>query len=207
VVEDLDHSVGRVVDSLRELGLEEKTLVLVTSDNGPWFQGSPGPHRGRKSDLFEGGFAVPFIAHWPGVLPAGAVRGEMCMGIDIFPTVLALAGIPLPEDRQIDGRDILPLLRDGAPSPHDTLAFYWAGTLGAVRDARFKYHIRRPIPVGYGLAPITVQLPMGPWLFDLRHDDHESYDVSTRYPGVVDRLARDVADRIEADRRNPFGFR
>ncbi len=207
VVEDLDRSVGQVMEALRRAGVERRTLVIVTSDNGPWFQGSPGLHRGRKTHLFDGGFAVPFIAHWPGTLPAGAVRDEMAMGIDVFPTVLALAGLPLPGDREIDGRDILPLLRDGAPSPHESLFFYWTDTLGAVRSGNLKYHIRRPVSVGYAPVPIGVGLPKGPWLFDLGLDSDESYDVSHNRPEDFQRLARMLADRRELDQSNPRGFR
>jgi uncharacterized sulfatase len=207
VVEDLDRSVGRILEALRSFGIEAKTLVLVTSDNGPWFQGSPGRHRGRKTDLFDGGFSVPFLAWWPGTLPAGAVRSQMTMGIDVFPSVLSLAGIPLPEDRVIDGRDMLPLLREGAPSPHEALFFYWNRTLGAVRAGRFKYHIRRPILAGYGLAPVTIQLPLGPWLFDLKNDPDESYDIGQRHPEVMERMARLLAARVAADEENPRGFR
>ena len=135
------------------------------------------------------------------------VRSQMAMGIDVFPTVLSLAGIPLPEDRMIDGRDMLPLLRDGAPSSHEALSFYWNRTLGAVRAGRFKYHIRRPILAGYGLAPITVQIPLGPWLFDLRNDPDESYDVAHQHPEVMERLTSVLASRVAADEENPRGFR
>jgi len=206
VVEDLDRSVGRVVDALRAHDLQGDTLILITSDNGPWFQGSPGPHRGRKTGLFDGGFAVPFIAAYEGVLPAGAVRSEMAMGIDVFPTVLGLAGIEPPGDRIIDGRDLMPLLRDGAPSPHEALYFYWASTLGAVRSGSWKYQIRRPLSVGYAPVPVGVKIPMGPWLFDLEGDGNESYDVSERHPEIRDRLAQLIAQRQEADGVDPRGF-
>jgi uncharacterized sulfatase len=207
VVEDLDRSLGRIVGALEQWGLLERTLIAVTSDNGPWFQGSPGRHRGRKMDLFDGGFKVPFIASWPGTLPAGETRHQMAMGIDLFPTVLALAGIPLPRDRIIDGRDLLAMLRDDAPSPHDALFFYWDRTLGAVRAGRYKYHIRRPIPIGYGLAPVSLQVARGPWLFDVREDRDESYDLSLRHPDVRERLAALLEAQVGADAANPRGFR
>ncbi|MFP8880069.1 MAG: sulfatase [Myxococcota bacterium] len=206
VVADLDRSVGRVLDALARAGIEEQTLVVVTSDNGPWFQGSPGQRRGRKTDLFDGGFGVPFIARWPGTLPAGVVRSEMAMGIDVFPTVLSLAGIDLPGDRIIDGLDMLPMLRDGDRSAHEALYFYWAQTLGAVRSGNFKYHDRRPIPVGYAPAPLMLQIPMGPWLFDLSRDPDESYDVIDRHPDLAARLAALLGERRKADRANSRGF-
>jgi uncharacterized sulfatase len=207
VVEDLDRSLGRIVVALERWGLVERTLIAVTSDNGPWFQGSPGGHRGRKTDLFDGGFKVPFIASWPGTLPVGETRHQIAMGIDLFPTVLALAGIPLPRDRIIDGRDILAMLRDDAPSPHDTLFFYWDRNLGSVRAGRYKYHIRRPILAGYGLAPVTLQFAQGPWLFDVREDPDESYDLSLRHPEVREGLAALLESQLRADAENPRGFR
>jgi uncharacterized sulfatase len=199
VVEDLDRSVGRIVDALEQRGLARETLIMITSDNGPWFQGSPGGHRGRKTGLFDGGFAVPFIAHFPGVLPRDEVRAEMAMGIDVFPTVLGLAGIALPDDRTIDGRDLLPVLRDNAPSSHEALYFYWADQLGAVRSGPWKYQSKRPISVGYAPAPVMLQMPLGPWLFNLVDDGDESYDVGERYPEVRDQLAGLLAAREAAD--------
>ena len=206
VVEDLDGSVGRIVDALERWNLSRETLILITSDNGPWFQGSPGGHRGRKTDLFEGGFAVPFIASLPGVLPAGAVRSQMAMGIDVFPTVLALAGIEEPDDRVIDGRDLMPMLRSDAPTPHEALFFYWATELGAVRTGPWKFQERRPIPVGYAPVPLTLQMPLGPWLFDLERDGDESYDVGDRHPRVRARLAGLLEERRQADEQNLRGF-
>ena len=207
VVEDLDHSVGRIVDALEERDLARDTLIMITSDNGPWFQGSPGGHRGRKMSLFDGGFAVPFIAYFPGVLPADQVRTEMAMGIDVFPTVLGLAGIKLPQDRIIDGRDLMPMLRDGAASPHDALYFYWATRLGAVRSGLWKYQSRRPIAGGYVPAPVMLQMPLGPWLFNLGRDGDESYDVGERHPEIRDRLALLLEEREAADAVNLRGFR
>jgi len=207
VVEDLDRSVGRIADALEERNLSQNTLILITSDNGPWFQGSPGGHRGRKTGLFEGGFAVPFVAFLPGVLPGGAVRSEMAMGIDVFPTVLALAGIEEPDDRVIDGRDLMPMLRDGAPTPHEALFFYWASQLGAVRSGPWKFQSRRPISVGYAPAPLMLQMPLGPWLFNLHTDGDESYDVGARHPQIRDRLARLIEERSAADAIDPRGFR
>jgi uncharacterized sulfatase len=206
VVADLDRSVGRLVEVLEAEGVADNTLVIITSDNGPWFQGSPGPNRGRKTDLFDGGFRVPFVAYWPGTLPAGHTRAQIAMAIDVFPTVLAMAEIALPTDRLIDGRDVTALLKDDRPSPHEALYFYWTDVLGAVRAGDFKYHIRRPIMVGYALAPLTLQMALGPWLFDLSSAPDESYDVSTRHPKVFEELEAMLASRVAEDARNPRGF-
>ena len=183
-VEELDWSVGQVLNTLRELDLDENTLVVFTSDNGPWWQGSPGFTRGRKILTFEGGFRVPFIARWPGVIPAGRLSDEMSMNFDLFPTCLQLAGIPLPRDRIIDGKDIMPVLEGHAPSPHDTLFFYDTRTLVAVRHRHWKYHRRfRTDNAGY------FPLLQGPFLFDLETDPNESYSLVESEPEVAAELA------------------
>jgi arylsulfatase A len=187
-VEEVDWSVGRVLDALKELGLAEKTLVLFSSDNGPWWQGNPGYARGRKLLAFEGGFRVPCLAAWPGVLPAGASTDQMCMNFDLFPTCLGLAGVPLPQDRIIDGRDLLPLLK-GGPSPHQALYFYDTRNLVAVRQERWKYY-RRYITDNAAFWP----LGQGPFLFDLEADPNESYSLVESQP----ERAAEMAGRLEA---------
>jgi len=139
-VQELDWSVGQVLGTLDQLGLDDKTLVIFSSDNGPWWQGNPGYARGRKLLWFEGGYRVPFIARWPGVIPPGLTSPEMSMNFDLFVTCTSLAGVPLPGDRVIDGKDILPLLKGGALSPHDTLFFYNTRTLVGVRRQHWKYY-------------------------------------------------------------------
>lgn len=107
-----------------EKGIAEKTLVVFTSDNGPWHQGSPGLHRGRKGNTFDGGQIVPMIATWPSTVPAGTMSDAQMMNIDFFATFLAMAGIDLPTDRVIDGQNLLPLMTgESAESPHEEL-FY-----------------------------------------------------------------------------------
>ena len=112
---------GEVLRTLERLNLNENTFVIFTSDNGPWFEGSPGPYRDRKGSSWEGGQRVPFIAQWQGQIPHGLVSDEPTMNIDIFPTFLNLAGAEFPSDKEIDGKDILSVLTDGSPSPHDAL--------------------------------------------------------------------------------------
>jgi len=124
-VEEFDWSTGEILAALERLGIADQTLVIVTSDNGPWFEGSAGDLRGRKGQSFEGGFRVPLIARWPGKIPAGTVAGAPAMGIDLFPTLLGLAGLGLPSDRVIDGADIWPLLAgDAAYLPERALYFF-----------------------------------------------------------------------------------
>jgi arylsulfatase A len=192
-VEELDWSVGRILDTLDELGLSGKTLVIFTSDNGPWWQGNPGDARGRKLLWFEGGFRVPFIARWPGVLPPAAASAEMSMNFDLFATCLALAGVPSPRDRVIDGRDILPLLKGRASSPHDALFYYDTRTPVAVRHRRWKYY-RRALTDNAAFWP----LPQGPFLFDLELDPDESYSLIESEPERAAELSA-LLDAFDAE--------
>ncbi len=183
-VQELDWSVGQVLDTLDQLGLSEKTLVIFSSDNGPWWQGNPGYARGRKLLWFEGGFRVPFIARWPGVIPAAATSPQMCMSFDLFVTCLRLAGVAPPQDRIIDGRDILPLLTGEADSPHQMLYFYDTRKLVAVRSHHWKYY-RRYLTDNASFWPLR----QGPFLFDLDIDPNESYSLIESQPSRAAELA------------------
>jgi arylsulfatase A len=188
-VEELDWSVGQILDTLDQLGLADKTLVVFSSDNGPWWQGNPGYARGRKLLVFEGGFHMPFIATWPGVIPPGTSRGEMSMNFDLFPTCLRLAGVTPPQDRIIDGKDIMPLLTGGSPSPHDTLLFYDTRTLLALRYKHWKYY-RRYTTDNAAFWPLR----QGPFLFNLDTDPNESYSLIESEP----ELAAELSAMLEA---------
>jgi len=182
--EELDWSVGQILETLDQLGLASKTLTIFTSDNGPWWQGNPGFARGRKLLTFEGGFRVPFIATWPGVIPPGTSTGEMSMNFDLFPTCLQLAGVPLPQDRIIDGKDIMPILSGKSASPHDTLLFYDTRALVALRHLQWKYY-RRYTTDNAAFWPLR----QGPFLFDLNTDPNESYSLIESKPGRAAELA------------------
>jgi len=147
---ELDHSVGRVLAKLKELSLDEKTLVIFTSDNGPWYGGSTGGLRGMKGKTWEGGLRVPMIARMPGVIPAGIVNHNPAATIDILPTVCELADVALPEDRTIDGENILPMLVESkTPSPHDAIFGMQGGFLACVRSGKWKLHVRSPGPLRF----------------------------------------------------------
>jgi arylsulfatase A len=188
-VEELDWSVGEILKLIKVQGIDEKTLVIFTSDNGPWWQGSPGFTRGRKNMAFEGGFRVPFIARWPAVIPAGSVAEGMSMNFDLFSTCLMLAGIPLPQDRIIDGKDILPMLRGPAASPHDTLFFFKGTKPHGVRHGNWKY-MRRHM-TDNGNYPTLSQ---GPFLFNLELDPNESYSLIESEPEVASELEKMLMD-------------
>jgi len=204
VVQGLDDTVGRVVAALKKRGTLDNTLLIITSDNGPWWQGR-GVGRGRKGQSFEGGVHVPFLAHWPAQL-APRRSPALAMGTDLLPTILAELNLPTPEDRVLDGRDLSASLRGGA-SPHEVVYYYGAGTLMAVRDATYKY--RDAKPVVYSTDPVSIPIwpKKGPWLHDLKADPDESYDISMRHPQVSKRLKAALDARNQEMADNPRGWK
>jgi uncharacterized sulfatase len=213
-VEEIDWSVGELLAALEQHGLADNTLVMFTSDNGPWYQGSAGGFRGRKGQSYEGGHRVPFLARWPRRIAAGTISHEPAMNIDLFPTCLALAGLSPPDDRTIDGANILDLLtvRDST-SPHETLYFYHQGELEGVRTGKWKYlrsinHYVWPLPLnkkaGGTSEHTTGPLPL---LFNLELDPGESYDLTAKHPDVAGQLAEQMT-RWEAElAANPKGWK
>ena len=201
VIAEIDWSVGRVYEALEAAGVADDTLVIFTSDNGPWL--TYGEHAGRATPLregkgtaWEGGVRVPFLATWPGHFPAGHVSDEPAMTIDVLPTLAAVLGAPLPE-RTIDGRDIFPILagHPQAASPHEALYFYWGNELQAVRSGDWKLHFphayRHVDEPGVGGMPGQQSYPKTEQaLFNLRDDVGETTDVSASHPDVVERLEK-----------------
>jgi arylsulfatase A len=202
VVMEIDWSVGEILAALQRGGIDDDTLVLFTSDNGPWLSygdhaGSAGPLREGKGTMFEGGIRTPTLARWPGRVPEGRVCGEFASTIDLLPTVARLIGAELPRHR-IDGFDIGPLLfgEAGATSPHRLFCCYYdGGQLQAVRDARWKLHFPHryaslgDTPGGQGGRPAPYRtVPIGLALYDLRADPGETTDLTDLHPDVVERL-------------------
>lgn len=181
-IEELDWSTGEILTAIDSYGISDNTLVFFTSDNGPWYQGSPGGLRGRKDETFDGGMRVPGIARWPGVIPAGTESDQMSMNFDLFRTALELGGAEVPQNRAIDGKNIMPLLQ-GGPSPHEALFFGRAKSPQAVRMGHWKYHGRHN-----GWAASYAPLPRGPMLFNLEDDPDESYNVIALYPDVARKM-------------------
>lgn len=211
VIEEIDWCTGLILDRLRSLGLDDRTLVIYTSDNGPWMgfddqSGSAAPLRGGKLTTWEGGVRVPCVMWWPGQIPAGAVCTEMATVMDILPTLAHLAGADLPNDRMIDGKNLWHLMRgeEDARSPHDVY-YYYAGTwLQAVRSGRWKLHLPRPEPREgiYGecapwLAVNTAVMPTAQ-LYDLETDIGEMNDVASQHPSIVASLMA-LADSARQD--------
>ena len=188
-VETIDWSVGEVLAALKANGLDENTLVVFTSDNGPWFEGSAGPFRDRKGSSWEGGLRVPFIARWPSVLPAGQKSDEPAMNIDLFPTLVGIAGGELPADRVIDGKDMLSLLRDGANSSHEALYLFDGDRITAVRAGQWKLVVESRYRAAASRFdhPASYYSPNG-LLFDLLKDPSETYSYTREMPEVAARL-------------------
>jgi arylsulfatase A-like enzyme len=206
VLEEIDASIGALVSTLERLEKLDNTLIIITSDNGPWFLGDAGDQRGRKGNTFEGGMRVPFIAHWPGKIIPGRIEHGMAMGTDLVPTILDILDLPAPTDRILDGRSIHGLLTEGGASPHEFLYYYDGETLFATRDQRFKY--RGPAGVMYSTdqMPIGGAAPQKEWLFDLRGDARESYDTSTHNPDDLERLRTAFARKRDEMTRNKRGW-
>ncbi|MGB6231334.1 MAG: sulfatase [Litorimonas sp.] len=207
VVEAMDAGIGTVLDALDAAGVADDTLVIVTSDNGPWFEGDAGHLRGRKGGLHEGGYRVPFIARWPEGLPAGDTRDGMAMNIDLLPTLAALAGADVPADRTVDGRDILPMLRGEADTPHDVLFFMEGNEIAAVRDARFRLSLQ----TYYKSFKVPFEQFGEPILYDLSIDPRERFSFNRDQPealarlmGHVEAMRADLAG-TEIEPENPFG--
>lgn len=209
VIAEIDWSVGQVLDTIKRLKLDNDTLVIFTSDNGPWMSygnhaGSPGPFRESKGTSFEGGVRVPFVARWPGRIPKNAVSTLPAMTIDLLPTLAKLAEAPLPS-RTIDGLDIWPLLTNkrGAKSPHDAYYFYWGKELHAIRSGKWKLHLPHPYQslaeaANDGKAGKYVRKELALSLFDLEKDQGETTNVAAENPAVVKRLL-EIAKRARLD--------
>jgi arylsulfatase A len=211
VMMEVDWSVGQIVDAIRKHGLEKDTLLLFTSDNGPWLSygdhaGSAGPLREGKGTMFDGGCREPTIFWGPGRVPAGTVCRDAAMTIDVLPTVAYLLGAALP-DHKIDGKNIWPLIsgESGARSPHEAYYFYYGRELHAVRSGRWKLHFPHSYPSlsgrkgGSGGLPAKYDtLKIEEALFDLESDPGETKDVREANPEVVARL-RGLAAEMRKD--------
>jgi arylsulfatase A len=196
VVQELDWSVGQVLQALKDNGLEENTLVLFSSDNGPWWQGSQGRLRGRKGETYEGGMREPLIARLPGRIPAGTVQRGMATTMDILPTVARLCGAALP-GVLLDGVDIWPILADQQDEvDRDVFLYFDDVFIQCARLGRWKLHVTRYNTRAWSPAPAMgrVNLPLPrPELYDLQSDPTESYDCAGAHADVVADIRARVA--------------
>ncbi|HEX2972721.1 MAG TPA: sulfatase, partial [Tepidisphaeraceae bacterium] len=203
VIQEIDWSVGQILQTLQELNLDDNTLLIFTSDNGPWLEknnaaGHAVPLRDGKFTRYEGGFREPCLMRWPGQIPAGKACSEIASTIDLLPTFATLAGVSVPSDCVIDGKNIWPLMNatPSAHTPHDAF-FYEKSAVRSgnwklykpgkyqetARDSQGKYHNR------------DVEYPK-PRLYDLAHDISETTDLADQHPDIVQRLSQLLADHV-----------
>jgi arylsulfatase A-like enzyme len=201
VVREIDSIVGRLLDRLKALHLDQDTIVILTSDNGPWYEGSAGPLRDRKGGAsYDGGYRVPFVAWSPGRIKPGSKTGAIICGIDLMPTFCKMAGTGLPKSLEIDGRDISGVLTAGAASPHDAILLFNNEDVVAIRTPEWKYATQ----VYY--RGFSRNLEKEDWLdlFDMTGGDvSESYSVAANHPDVV----RDMQSRLKQARETFAPFR
>ena len=183
-VEEMDWTTGEILKALKAAGKDRDTLVIFTSDNGPWFEGSAGNRRGRKGDSYEGAYAVPLVARWPGQIKAGTRSTAMAMNIDLAPTFAALAGTSMPADRPMDGRDILPLLKGSSQSPHEHLLFFLNADLAAVRTQDWRLVTR----AWYLNIHVPLDKLGGEMLFRLSDDPGETINRRNEQPELLEKL-------------------
>lgn len=194
VIEEIDWSAGQILQTLKELGLDENTLVIFSSDNGP-NHGSTGGFRGQKATPYEGGIRVPCIMRWPTSIPAGKTCNELATTLDILPTVAAITGAQLPTDRTIDGKDILPLMKalPGAKTPYESYVLLYRD--GCVRSGKWKYYPFNAASNHKGsLSPDDPRSKAPVQLYDLSSDPFEKTNLAEQYPEVTARLQKAYKD-------------
>ena len=185
VVQELDWSVGQLLDAVQRNNLTDNTLIIFTSDNGPFPEGGTGGLRGGKGTAWDGGYRVPFIARWPGHIPAGAIADAMAMNIDLLPSIGEITGVSMPRSLQLDGRSILPvLLGNTNASPHEVLYFFNNEQIVALRTQDWKMVVQA------SYRDIQRRLPEHDilLLFDMRTDPQERYSLAGRQPDKWEEL-------------------
>ncbi len=202
VIREIDWSCGQVLDTLQELGIDEHTLVVFTSDNGPWIEdhigedgGSAAPLRGFKMSTWEGGLRVPCILRWPGKIAPGRTLDQLVTTLDLLPTFAEVAGAALPEDRKIDGHSITALFAGDPQTPSPTKHFFYYGYthLQAVRDGRWKLVLPRPKnPPWTSWYGRMIDRVTDVELYDLENDLSEQHNVASAHPQIVARLMQVV---------------
>ncbi len=216
---DIDRTVGAVLKALKDKGIEKETIVVFTSDNGPWLNfgrhaGSAGPFREGKGTTFEGGVRVPFIVRWPGVVQAGSRTDALAANIDVVPTLVEACAAAKPK-LEIDGQSFLPLLKGEKQVPRESFVYYYGDRLEAVRKGKWKLHLPHAyrsyvdmVPAKRdGLPATTHQRQIALSLYDLDADQGETNDVSAANPAIVkelEELAASERKKLDAGKR-PVG--
>jgi arylsulfatase A-like enzyme len=205
-VEGIDESTGKILDLLDELKLADNTLIIYTSDNGPWHVrgedgGSASPLRAGKGTTYEGGMRVPCIMRWPKHIPAGSVCREMAIAFDLPVTIARLAGTTMPKDRIIDGKDIYDLMvaKPNAKTPHEAFLYFSGNRLNAVRSGNWKLKLETTLQeeTEYGKYR-DPDSPIPPKLYNLAYDIGEQKSVMPDHPKITQRL-NELADQARQD--------
>lgn len=196
-VEEIDWSVGQVIEALKKNGVGNNTLVVFTSDNGPWmimkqYGGTAGLLRGAKGTTWEGGMREPTIFWWPGTLKPRVVD-ELGSTLDLLPTLAGLIGAHLPGERVLDGYDLTPVLLNNAKSPREVMFYYRFQEVVAVRFGRYKIHFKTANPLSPSDLPVQHEPPL---LYDLLIDPSEQYDVSGQHPQLVNEMIKIRNDHV-----------
>ena len=200
VVEEMDAGIRKVIEAIENAGKTRETLVIFTSDNGRAWDGSAGAARGGKAGTWEGGYLVPLVARWPGVIPSGVTTSGLSMNIDLMPTLAALVGAGLPAELEMDGRDVSGLLLGSGASPHEALYFFVGDRIAAVRTQRWRYLVRTFMQVWE-----IDHLDPGyrhPLLYDIETHGSELFNMAEREPEVLKRMQ----SLLEAGRRELEGI-
>jgi arylsulfatase A len=212
VIEEIDWSVGEVIKAINKEGIASRTLVVFTSDNGPWHTfkthgGSAGPLRGAKGGTFEGGMREPTIFWWPGALRPGVVM-DMATSMDLLPTFCSLSNTNLPDDRIYDGYDISPLLFGTGSSPRDVVFYYRGVKVYAIRKGSYKAHFITQQEYGTKTAhPVTVPevqmektptIQDPPLLYNINVDPGEKYNIAEDHPGIIDEIRKIMEQHVNS---------
>lgn len=204
VVAELDWSVGQILSTLKQLNLDKNTLVIFTSDNGPWLLrkvngGSAGLLYEGKGSAYEGGMRVPAIAWWPGTIKPGITSTALASTLDLYPTLLKLAGLETPRGKTFDGSDITPLLTGEKDSVRSMVFYYHRAELYAVRKGAWKAHFTTR-PSYSQEAPTTHPIPL---LFHIENDPSEKYNLNAEYPQIVEDLRKEFEEHQKSVERVP----
>jgi len=212
VIQELDWSTGEIIRALKETNQDENTLLIFTSDNGPWLEqgksgGSAGPLRSGKMTVFEGGIRVPFVARWPGHIPPGTVSDDPAMNIDFLPTFVKVAGSSVPHTVKIDGKDLMPLLSGHGKRDGEEFFFYMDGKLRAMRDGKWKIILPWQ-GEARGVHNSGNEQPQELELHDLVSDINESKNVAAEHHNIVKKMVarahafdREVRKTAKPDKR------
>ena len=196
VIEEIDWSVGRIIQTLKDLKIDDNTIVLFTSDNGPWLSfkthgGSAGPLRAGKGTTFEGGQRVPAIFWGPGYIKQKVVSG-LGSTLDIINTFAALSNTEIPNDRKMDGYDLSKVLTTGEKSSRNEFYYWTRASLNAVRVDKWKLHIKQLDKINYSL-PYVLESPE---LYDIESDVSEAYDISYKHSETVSKLKKKLQNHL-----------